>query len=97
MRTAPVHAHLHTYTQPTQLFAAGTQLAAHSQPALRTGFMTPAWCLTLCTLGVILILTCLVRRCPQRGLAATHRSDIAWVYVAVCNVPGVPPLEFLGQ
>ena len=30
-------AHLRTYTQPTQLFAAGTQLAAHSQPALRTG------------------------------------------------------------
>ena len=28
-----LYAHLRTYTQPTQLFAAGTQLVAHSQPA----------------------------------------------------------------
>ena len=34
---------LRTYTQPTQLFAAGAQLAAHTQPVLRTSFMAPAW------------------------------------------------------
>ena len=31
------------YTQPTQLIAAGEQLAAHTQPVLRTGLMAPAW------------------------------------------------------
>ena len=34
---------LRTYTQPMKLFAAGEQLAAHTQPALRTGLMAPAW------------------------------------------------------
>jgi len=34
---------LRTYTQPMQLFAAGEPLAAHTQPALRTGLMAPAW------------------------------------------------------
>ena len=33
---------LRTCTQPTKLFAAGAQLAAHTQPALRTGPMAPA-------------------------------------------------------
>ena len=28
---------------PTQLFAAGVKLAAHTQPALRTGLVAPAW------------------------------------------------------
>ena len=32
-----------TYTQPTQLFAAGAQLAAHTKPALRSGLMAPTW------------------------------------------------------
>ena len=35
------YAHLRTYTQPTQLLAAGAKLAAHPQPALRTGLMAP--------------------------------------------------------
>ena len=43
-----LYAHLHTYTQPTQLFAAGAQLADHSQPALRTGLMAP--CLASCSI-----------------------------------------------
>ena len=30
-------------TEPKQLSAAGAQLAAHTQPALRTGLMAPAW------------------------------------------------------
>ena len=34
---------LRTYTQPAQLFAAGAQLAAHTQPVPRTGPMSPAW------------------------------------------------------
>ena len=34
---------LRTYTQPAQLFAAGAKLAAHTQPALRTGPMAPTW------------------------------------------------------
>ena len=34
---------LRTYTQPAQLFAAGVQLTAHTQPALRAGLMAPAW------------------------------------------------------
>ena len=38
-----LYAHLRTYTQPAQLFAAGAQLAAQSQPALQTGLMAPAW------------------------------------------------------
>ena len=38
-----IHAHLRAYTQPAQLFASGAQLAAHTQPALRTGLMAPAW------------------------------------------------------
>ena len=32
---------------------------------------------------------------PQRGLAAVHRSNVTWVYVAVCNIHGVPPLQWL--
>ena len=32
-----------TYTQPAQLFAAGAQLATHTQPTLRTGLMAHAW------------------------------------------------------
>ena len=35
---APAHVN-----SPTQLFAAGEQLAAHTQPALRTGLVAPAW------------------------------------------------------
>ena len=38
-----LYAHLRTYTQPAQLFAAGEQHLAHPQPALRTGLMAPAW------------------------------------------------------
>ena len=34
---------LRTCTHPTQIFAAGASLAAHTQPALWTGFMAPAW------------------------------------------------------
>ena len=34
---------LRTYTQPAQLFSAGTQLAAHTQLVLRTDLMAPAW------------------------------------------------------
>ena len=34
-----------TYTQPAQLFGAGEQLSAHTQPALRTGLMAPEKCL----------------------------------------------------
>ena len=33
---------LRTYTQPAQFFSAGEQLAAHTQPALRTGPMAPS-------------------------------------------------------
>ena len=36
------YANLCTYIQPTELFAAVAQLAAHSEPALRTGLMAPA-------------------------------------------------------
>ena len=36
-------AHLRTCTQPAKLFAAGAPLLAHTQPALRTGLMAPAW------------------------------------------------------
>ena len=49
-----MHAHLCTCTQPTQLPTAGGELSAHSQPALRTGLMAPAWRPALCTWGVIL-------------------------------------------
>ena len=49
-----LYARLRTHTQPTQPFAAGAQLAAHTQPALRTAPMGPAWCLPL---GVIFDLT----------------------------------------
>ena len=45
------YAHLRAYTQPTQLFAAGAPLAAHSQSALRTGLMAPAWCPALDVYG----------------------------------------------
>ena len=38
-------------TQPAQLFAAGAKLAAHTQPALRTGLMAPAWRLLRAYLG----------------------------------------------
>ena len=48
---------LRTYTQPTQLPAAGAQLAAHIQPALRTGLMAPAWRLLHVSRRVILDLT----------------------------------------
>ena len=34
---------LRTYTHPGQLFAAGAELAAHIQPALRTGLVALAW------------------------------------------------------
>ena len=44
-----LYAHLRTYTQPMQLFAAEAQLEAHSQPALRTGLVPPAWRPALCT------------------------------------------------
>ena len=44
---------LRTYTQPTQLFAAGAPHAAHTQPALRTGLMAPAWRLHNVARGVI--------------------------------------------
>ena len=43
MREESLNALLRTYTQPTRLIAAGAQLAAHSQPALRTGLMAPVW------------------------------------------------------
>jgi len=33
---------------PRSFFAAGVQLAAHTQPALRTGLMAPAWRLLPC-------------------------------------------------
>ena len=36
-------AHLRTCTQPMQLLAAGAQLSARTQPALRSGLMAPAW------------------------------------------------------
>ena len=45
---APAHA-----LSATKLFAAGEQLAAHSQPALRTGSMAPVWRPALCIRGVI--------------------------------------------
>ena len=48
---------LRTYTQPAQLFAAGAQLAAHTQPALRTGLMAPAWRLLHVSRRVIFYLT----------------------------------------
>ena len=35
--------HLRTYTQPAKLLAAGETLTAHTQSALRTGLMAPAW------------------------------------------------------
>ena len=48
-----VYAHLRTNTEPAQLFAGGADLAAHSQPALRTGLVVPAWHLALCIPQVI--------------------------------------------
>ena len=32
---------------------------------------------------------------PTAGLAAMHRSNVTWVYEAVCNINGVPPLQRL--
>ena len=58
-----LHAHLRTYTQSTQLLAAGSQLTAHSQNALQTGLMAPAWRPALCIWGVIPDLTWLVISC----------------------------------
>ena len=49
---------LRTYTQPAELFAAGAQLAAHTQPALQTGLMAPALHLLYVSRRVILDLTC---------------------------------------
>ena len=49
-----LYTHLCTYTQPTQLFAAGEHHAAHFQFALRTGLMAPDWRPALCIWGVIL-------------------------------------------
>jgi hypothetical protein len=34
---------------------------------------------------------------PQRGLRAVHRSNSTWVYVAVCNIQGASPLQWLEQ
>jgi len=45
---------LRTYTQPAQLVPAGAQLPAHTQPALRTGLMAPAWRLLHVSRRVIL-------------------------------------------
>ena len=42
---------------PRSFFAAGAHLAAHTQPALRTGLMAPAWRLLHVSRGVILDLT----------------------------------------
>ena len=53
-------------------------------------------------------LTAQIRACPmarqvksshelQRGLAAMHRPNVTWVYVAVCNIHGAPPLQWLEQ
>ena len=49
-----LYVHLCTYTQPAQLFGCRGMLAAHFQPALRTGLMAPAWRPALCIWGVIL-------------------------------------------
>ena len=46
-----------TYTQPAKLLAAEAQLAAHTQPALRTGLIAPAWRLLHVSRRVILDLT----------------------------------------
>ena len=49
---------MRTNTKPTQLFvAAGAQLVAHTQPALRTGPMAPAWRLPLVSRRINLDLT----------------------------------------
>ena len=51
--TTPAHVHW-----PVQLFAAGSPLEAHTQPALRTGLMAPAWRLLHVSRRVTLDLTC---------------------------------------
>ena len=48
---------LRTYNQPAQHFSAGAQLAANTQPTLRTGLMAPAWRLLHVPRGEILDLT----------------------------------------
>ena len=30
-------------------------------------------------------------------IAEVHRSNVTWIYVAVCNVSGAPPLQWLEQ
>ena len=72
-------AHMRTCTQPTPLFAVGAQLAAHSQPALRTGLMAPAWRRALCIWGVIpellngpLSISCTRRAARQTATSSPH-------------------------
>ena len=57
-----------TYAQPTQLFAAGAPLAAHTQLALWTDLMAPAWRLLHVSLGFVLGLT-LTRSLSPRGIS----------------------------
>ena len=55
MRVCAAPAHVHS---AHAIFAAGAQLAAHTQPALRTGLMAPAWRLLHVSRRAIPDLTC---------------------------------------
>jgi len=66
---------LRTCTQPTQLFAAGAQLPAHAQLALRTGLMAPAWPLLHASRRVIPDLAFSLARRVETRLCLTEAAD----------------------
>ena len=72
--------HLRTYTQPAQLSAAGAQLAAHTQPALRTGLMVPPWHLLHISRrvirGLIIELTSSTRKISECSVLGSARSAL---------------------
>ena len=62
---APAHVH-----SAHAALCCWSKLAAHSQPALRTGLMAPAWRPALCIWGVILDLTCAMSQAAALSFSA---------------------------
>ena len=65
---------LHTHTQPTQLFAAGAQLSAHTQPTMRS-LMAPAWRLLHVSQRGILTFDLTCSGLPRRSRRRTRSSS----------------------
>ena len=82
IREQCLHAHLRTYTQPTQLLLLEQAFSPLPEPALRTGLMARAWRPTLCTWGVILDLTLINKMASMApsGLVLAHHGRSVYCY-----------------